>query len=103
MKPTMSTRAPHFGPHNIYENRPDGMVSDQTIFSTYQNAGIRVTDISNAYQPSEIAAFVPPKPNKLMGPPPQPAARHPVLRCLGLERRPDLLKRLQWRTVHHGV
>ncbi|MEM7318906.1 MAG: hypothetical protein AAF408_07770 [Pseudomonadota bacterium] len=56
----------HFGPHNIYENRPDGMVSDQTIFSTYQNAGIRVTDISNAYQPREIAALVPPKPNKLM-------------------------------------
>lgn len=56
----------HFGPHNIHENRPDSMVSDQIIFSTYQNAGIRVTDISNAYQPNEIAAFVPPKPNKLM-------------------------------------
>ncbi|MGI9402848.1 MAG: LVIVD repeat-containing protein [Rhizobiaceae bacterium] len=56
----------HFGPHNIHENRPDSMVSDQVIFSTYQNAGIRVTDISNAYQPKEIGAFVPPKPNKLM-------------------------------------
>lgn len=56
----------HFGPHNIYENRPDGMVSSQTIFSTYQNAGIRVTDISNAYRPRELAAFVPPAPNRLM-------------------------------------
>jgi len=52
----------HFGPHNIYENRPDGLVSSDTIYSTYQNAGVRVFDISNAYQPKEVAAFVPPKP-----------------------------------------
>ncbi|MEH6523541.1 LVIVD repeat-containing protein [Sulfitobacter sp.] len=56
----------HFGPHNIYENRPDGLVSDQLIFSAMQNAGIRVTDISNEYRPTEVAAFVPPKPNKLI-------------------------------------
>ncbi|MEK9723643.1 MAG: hypothetical protein VW405_09195 [Rhodospirillaceae bacterium] len=55
----------HFGPHNIYENRPDGLVSDQTIFATYQNAGVRVFDISNAYQPKETAAFVPPEPAQL--------------------------------------
>lgn len=56
----------HFGPHNIYENRPDGLVSDQLIFSTYQNAGIRITDISDAYRPTEVAAFVPPTPKRLM-------------------------------------
>jgi hypothetical protein len=56
----------HFGPHNIYENRPDGLVSSNLIFSTYQNAGIRVTDISNAYRPVEVAAFVPPAPNRLV-------------------------------------
>jgi hypothetical protein len=56
----------HFGPHNIYENRPDGMVSSDRIFSTYQNAGIRVTDIRNAYRPEEVAAFVPPAPNRLV-------------------------------------
>lgn len=56
----------HFGPHNIYENRPDGLVSSETIFATYQNAGIRVFDISNAYRPEEIAAFVPPAPNRLV-------------------------------------
>jgi len=55
----------HFGPHNLYENRPDGLVSDQIIFSTYQNAGVRVHDISNAHQPKEIAAFVPPEPAQL--------------------------------------
>ncbi len=52
----------HFGPHNIYENRPDGLVSLDMIYSTYQNAGVRVFDISNAYQPKEVAAFVPPEP-----------------------------------------
>lgn len=56
----------HFGPHNIYENRPDGMVSSDVIYSTYQNAGIRVTDISNPYRPEELAAFVPPAPKRLM-------------------------------------
>ncbi|MBL4767612.1 MAG: hypothetical protein JKY94_07850 [Rhodobacteraceae bacterium] len=56
----------HFGPHNIYENRPDGMVSSDTIFSTYQNAGIRVTDIRDPFRPEELAAFVPPAPNRLM-------------------------------------
>ena len=35
----------HFGPHNVYENRPDAFVSDSTIFTTYQNAGVRVFDI----------------------------------------------------------
>jgi hypothetical protein len=55
----------HFGPHNIHENRPDAFVSSNLIFSTYQNAGIRVTDISNAYRPEEVAAFVPPEPRQL--------------------------------------
>ena len=55
----------HFGPHNIYENRPDGLVSSDTIFATYQNAGVRVFDISNEYRVEEIAAFVPPDPRTL--------------------------------------
>jgi hypothetical protein len=56
----------HFGPHNIYENRPDGLVSEELIFATYQNAGIRVFDISNPYRPEEVGAFVPPEPEKLV-------------------------------------
>ena len=56
----------HFGPHNIYENRPDGMVSSDRIFATYQNAGVRIFDIRNQYRPDEIAAFVPPAPNRLI-------------------------------------
>ena len=55
----------HFGPHNIYENRPDGFVSSELIFATYQNAGIRVFDIRNQYRPEEVGAFVPPEPETL--------------------------------------
>jgi len=56
----------HFGPHNLYENRPDGLVSEELIFTTFQNAGIRVFDISDPYRPEETAAFVPEEPEKLM-------------------------------------
>lgn len=61
-----ANKGAHFGPHNIHENRPDGLVSSETIFATYQNAGIRVFDISDAYRPKEVAAFVPPVPNRLI-------------------------------------
>ena len=61
-----AAKGAHFGPHNIYENRPDGMISSETIYSTYQNAGIRVTDIRDPYRPREVAALVPPAPKRLM-------------------------------------
>ena len=61
-----ANKGAHFGPHNIYENRPDGLISSDRIFATYQNAGIRVFDISNPYRPEQIAVFVPPVPNQLM-------------------------------------
>jgi hypothetical protein len=56
----------HFGPHNIHENRPGTFVSDELIFATYQNAGIRVFDIRNYFHPVEVAALVPPKPQRLV-------------------------------------
>ena len=56
----------HFGPHNIYENRPDGLVSEDLIFATYQNAGIRVFDIRNPFRPEEAAVYVPPEPERLI-------------------------------------
>jgi hypothetical protein len=55
----------HFGPHNIHENRPGSFVSSQLIFATYQNAGIRVFDISNPFAPKEAGALVPPQPATL--------------------------------------
>jgi len=60
----------HFGPHNVHENRPGSFVSSDLIFATYQNAGIRVFDIHDQYRPKEIAAFVPPRPARLVDPRP---------------------------------
>jgi hypothetical protein len=56
----------HFGPHNIHENRPGSFVSAQTIFATYQNAGVRVFDIRAAHRPVEVGAWVPPAPARMM-------------------------------------
>jgi hypothetical protein len=56
----------HFGPHNIHENRPGSFVSSQLIFATYQNAGIRVFDISDAFAPREVGALVPAPPARVM-------------------------------------
>ena len=55
----------HFGPHNIHENRPGTFVSSETIFATYQNAGIRVFDIRNQHAPDEVGAWVPPAPARM--------------------------------------
>src|SRR6187401_2197744 len=55
----------HFGPHNIHENRPGSFTSSQLIFATYQNAGIRVFDMSDAFAPEEVGALVPPQPKTL--------------------------------------
>ena len=58
-------KAGHFGPHNVHENRPGSFVSSQLIFATYQNAGIRVFDISDPFIPKEAGALVPPQPATL--------------------------------------
>jgi hypothetical protein len=57
-----------FGPHNLWENRPDGFVSDTMVFATYQSAGLRVFDIKNPFRPEEVAYFVPPPPTAWMDP-----------------------------------
>ena len=69
--PTVRGRAPtpteadycaepgRFGPHNLHENRPGSFVSDSLIFCTYQNAGLRMYDITDASLPVETGYFVP--------------------------------------------
>ncbi|HEX3483661.1 MAG TPA: hypothetical protein VHT51_01285, partial [Micropepsaceae bacterium] len=56
----------NFGPHNLHENRPGSFQSETTIFATYHNAGVRVFDIKNQFEPKEIAYWVPPAPSKLV-------------------------------------
>jgi len=59
-----SSRGGRFGAHNIHENTPSPYCwhSDQIVVGTFFNGGLRAYDISNAYQPKEVAAFVPPAP-----------------------------------------
>jgi hypothetical protein len=59
-----------FGPHNLHENRPGSLVSEDTIFATYNNAGVRVFDVRDAFAPKEIASWVPPTPARLVDPRP---------------------------------
>ncbi len=58
------TRGGRFGAHNIRENKPTPYtwISDQVVLGTFFNGGLRAYDISNPYQPKEIATFVPEAP-----------------------------------------
>jgi hypothetical protein len=55
-------RPGRFGPHNVHENKPGSLVSEQLVYATYYNAGVRVYDVSDPYRPEEVAHFVPPTP-----------------------------------------
>ena len=60
----------NFGPHNLHENRPDAFVSEDLLFATYHNAGLRVFDIRDAFVPREIGSYVPPPPTRILDPRP---------------------------------
>lgn len=56
-------RGGRYGAHNMHENRPGpAFRSDRLVFGTYFNGGMRVHDVSNPFQPKEVAAFVPDAP-----------------------------------------
>jgi hypothetical protein len=59
-----ANRGGRFGAHNLHENvpLPTAWNSDDIIFGTFFNGGLRAFDVSNPYQPKEVAAFVPPAP-----------------------------------------
>jgi hypothetical protein len=57
-------RGGRFGAHNIHENTPSPYAwqSEDIVIGTFFNGGLRAYDITNPYQPKEVAAFVPPAP-----------------------------------------
>jgi hypothetical protein len=59
-----AARGGRFGAHNIHENVPvpTSFQSEDVIFGTFFNGGLRAYDISNAFRPVEIGHFVPPAP-----------------------------------------
>jgi hypothetical protein len=61
---TFARRGGRFGAHNLHENLPvpTSWRSEQIVIGTFFNAGVRAYDISNPYQPQEVAYFVPAPP-----------------------------------------
>jgi len=56
-------RGGRYGSHNMHENRPGpSFRSSSLIFGTYFNGGVRVHDITNPFQPVEVAHYVPAAP-----------------------------------------
>ena len=60
----------NFGPHNLHENRPETFQSEDMLFATYHNAGLRIFDIRDPYAPREVDRFVAPPPTRILDPRP---------------------------------
>jgi hypothetical protein len=58
---TFGKRGGRFGSHNMHENQPGpaSFRSENIVVCTFFNGGVRAYDTSNAYQPQEIAYYVP--------------------------------------------
>jgi len=54
----------------LHENRRGSFQSEELIFATYQNAGVRVFDITDPCAPREVAHFVPPALENMLDPRP---------------------------------
>ncbi len=63
---TFARRGGRFGAHNLHENRPvaGSFVSEQIVFGTFFNGGVRAFDLSDPFRPEEVAWAVPPAPRK---------------------------------------
>ena len=56
-----AARGGRFGAHNLHENEPFAWSwrSEEIVFGSFFNAGVRAYDIRNPFQPREVAVFVP--------------------------------------------
>jgi hypothetical protein len=52
-------RGLRFGSHCLHENRPNSYRSQELVFATYFNAGLRVYDVGDPDDPAEIAHWIP--------------------------------------------
>ena len=52
------------GAHNVHENPPakGAWRSEDYVLGTFFNAGVRVYDVRDPYEPKEVAWYIPPKP-----------------------------------------
>lgn len=58
-----ANRGGRYGSHNLHENRPGpAFRSSDLVFGTYFNGGVRVHDLTNPFQPKEVAYYVPEAP-----------------------------------------
>jgi hypothetical protein len=59
-----AARGGRFGAHNLHENEPFDWSwrSEDIVFGSFFNAGVRGFDIRDPFRPEEVAAFVPPAP-----------------------------------------
>jgi putative ABC transport system substrate-binding protein len=73
--------------------------SEETIFSTYHNAGVRVFDIKNQFQPREIAYWVPPVPTRLIDP--RPNVTKCAMTCDALVMPDGLMYVSDWNAGLH--
>jgi hypothetical protein len=48
-----------FGPHQLAETRNGEIIGGTLLFIAYFNAGLRVVDISNPFQPREVGYYIP--------------------------------------------
>jgi hypothetical protein len=67
--PNFSTRGGRFGPHNQHHPQdPDALHdSDDLLFMTWFNAGLRIYDIRDPYLPREVGWFLPDDPKERRG------------------------------------
>lgn len=67
--PNFNKRGGRFGPHNQHHHQghPKLFQSDEIVYLTWFNAGLRVYDISDPYVPREIGWFLPDDPSERRG------------------------------------
>ncbi len=93
----------NFGPHNLWENRPERAPEFAAHLRDLHNAGVRAYDIDNPFQPREVGYFVPPAPERMFDP--RPNRPQVIQSCDCFVDRPgrDVCHRFQRRPLYFAV